>query len=477
MKEYEIVMGLEVHVELATNSKLFCSCSAKFGADANEHVCPACAGMPGMLPITNKNAVELGIAASIVTNSQITPVISFDKKNYFYPDLSCGYQITQLYAPICKNGWVEIETSQGTKRITLKQIHIEEDAGKLVHSHGVSLVDYNRCSVPLVEIVSNPDFRSAEEVIAYLEKLRALLSFAGVSDCKMQEGSMRCDVNLSVREKGSDKLGIRTEMKNMNSLSAIERAIEYESQRHIDAIETGCEELVQETRRWDDAAGKSFSMRNKENATDYRYFPNCDIMPIVVSDEWIENVKAKLPESAHVKYARMTGELGISEVDAKIITKSKHLSDIFDALMAHNIPAKDVVTWIVVELLSLETEENKSYDDIDIDCDKLADLIAMVNKKEINRTVAKKILTLLYTDKIDPVTYVKENNLGMVSDTGALEAIIAQLIAENPASVKEYKDGNAKVFTFFVGKTMKQTSGKADPAVVREILAKMLEEA
>ena len=477
MKEYEIVMGLEVHVELATNSKLFCSCSAKFGADANEHVCPACAGMPGMLPIANKRAVELGIAASIVTNSEITPVISFDKKNYFYPDLSCGYQITQLYAPICRNGRVEIETSKGKKDITLKQIHIEEDAGKLVHSHGVSLVDYNRCSVPLVEIVSNPDFRSAEEVLAYLEKLRALLSFAGVSDCKMQEGSMRCDVNLSVREKGSDKFGVRTEMKNMNSLSAIERAIEYEAQRHIDALETGCEELVQETRRWDDNVGKSFSMRNKENATDYRYFPNCDIMPIVVSDEWIEKVRATLPESAHDKYARMTGELSISEVDAKIITKSKRLCDIFDALMAHGLPVKDVVTWIVTELLSLDIGENKSYDDIEIDCDKLASLISMTNKKVINRTVAKKILALVYTDNVDPETYVKENNLGMVSDTGAIEAIIAQLIAENPNSVKEYKEGNAKVFTFFVGKTMKQTAGKADPAVVREILAKMLDEA
>ena len=477
MKEYEIVMGLEVHVELATNSKLFCSCSAKFGADANEHVCPACAGMPGMLPIANKRAIELGIAASIVTNSEITPVISFDKKNYFYPDLSCGHQITQLYAPICRNGRVEIETSAGKKDITLKQIHIEEDAGKLVHSHGVSLVDYNRCSVPLVEIVSNPDFRSAEEVLAYLEKLRALLSFAGVSDCKMQEGSMRCDVNLSVREKGATEYGVRTEMKNMNSLSAIERAIEYEAQRHIDALETGCEELVQETRRWDDGVGKSFSMRNKENATDYRYFPNCDIMPIVVSDEWIEKVKATLPESAHDKYARMTGELGISEVDAKIITKSKTLSDIFDALMAHGLPVKDVVTWIVTELLSLDIGQNKSYDDIVIDCDKLAALIAMTNKKEINRTVAKKILALVYTDNVDPVAYVKENNLGMVSDTGAIESIIAQLIAENPASVKEYKDGNAKVFTFFVGKTMKQTAGKADPAVVRELLAKMLDEA
>lgn len=477
MKQYEVVMGLEVHVELATNSKLFCSCSAKFGADANENVCPACAGMPGLLPKANKKAIELGIAAALVTNSQITPLISFDKKNYFYPDLSCGYQITQLFAPICTNGRVEIETSEGKKDITLKQIHIEEDAGKLVHSHGVSLVDYNRCSVPLVEIVSNPDFRSAEEVIAYLEKLRALLSFAGVSDCKMQEGSMRCDVNLSVREKGSDKLGIRTEMKNMNSLSAIERAIEYEAQRHIDAIETGCEELVQETRRWDDAAGMSFSMRSKENATDYRYFPNCDIMPIYVSEEWIESVKASLPESAHVKYARMTEELGISAADAKIITKSKKLSDIFDVLMAHKLAAKDVVSWITTDILSLEVADNKSYDDIEIDCHKLAALMKLVDSKQINRKVAKDILQLVYKDGVDPVAYVKENNLGMVSDTGLIEGIIAELLAENPASVAEYKNGNAKVVTFFFGRAMKKTAGKADPAVIREILTKALDEA
>ncbi|MCL2513376.1 MAG: Asp-tRNA(Asn)/Glu-tRNA(Gln) amidotransferase subunit GatB, partial [Oscillospiraceae bacterium] len=297
---YETVMGLEVHVELATESKLFCGCSAKFGAGANENVCPACAGMPGMPAVTNKRAVELGIAAAIVTNSEITRTMTFDKKSYFYPDLPCGYQITQWFAPICRNGWIEIETDAGKKKITLKQIHVEEDAGKLVHDArtGTSLVDFNRTSVPLVEIVSNPDFRSAEEVVAYLEKLRSLLSFAGVSDCKMQEGSMRCDVNISVREAGSDKLGTRTEIKNMNSLKAIAAAIAFESQRHIDALETGSEALVQETRRWDDNLGESFAMREKENATDYRYFPNPELMPVYISNEWIESVRETLPEPA-----------------------------------------------------------------------------------------------------------------------------------------------------------------------------------
>ena len=274
--QYETVMGIEVHVELATESKLFCSCSAKFGAGPNENVCPACAGMPGMPAVVNKRAVELGIAAAIVTNSKIAPVMTFDKKNYFYPDLPAGYQITQWFAPICKNGWVDIETAEGSKRVTLKQIHIEEDAGKLIHDPRTrsSLVDFNRTSVPLVEIVSNPDFRTAEEVNAYLEKLRSLLSFAGVSDCKMQEGSMRCDINISVRKAGDTALGTRTEVKNMNSLKAIVRAIGYESQRHITALETGCETLIQETRRWDDDIGMSFSMREKEEAADYRYFPD-----------------------------------------------------------------------------------------------------------------------------------------------------------------------------------------------------------
>ena len=475
MKQYEAVMGLEVHIELSTNSKLFCSCSAKFGADANEHVCPACAGMPGMLPIVNKKAIELGIAAGLVTNSRITKVISFDKKNYFYPDLSCGYQTTQLYAPICRNGYVEIETSKGKKKITLKQIHIEEDAGKLVHEYGVSLVDYNRCSVPLVEIVSNPDFNSAEEVIAYLEELRALLTFAGVSDCKMQEGSMRCDVNLSVREVGSDKLGIRTEMKNMNSLRSIERAIEYETQRHIDAIETGCEELVQETRRWDDNLGQSFSMRNKENATDYRYFPTCDVMPVEIDSEWIEAVRATLPESARDKYIRMTEEFGLAEADAKIITGSKKLADIFDALTEKGVPAKDAVSWIITELLSLETEENKSYDDINIDCEKLASLILMVNKKEINRTTAKKILSLIYKDNVDPVQYVKENNLGIVADTSLIENIINSVLASDEVSIAKYRSGNKKIFGYFMGKIMAQTAGKADPSVVKELLSSKLD--
>jgi len=470
--KYEVVMGLEVHVELATASKLFCSCGAGFGAQPNEHVCPACCGMPGLLPVLNKKAVELGIAAALVTGSSITPVMRFDKKNYYYPDLPTGYQITQFFAPICTDGHVDIEADAGAKRIRLKQIHIEEDAGKLVHMGGASLVDYNRAGVPLAEIVSQPDFRSADEVVAYLQKLRALLTFAGVSDCKMQEGSMRCDVNLSVRQVGSETLGTRTEMKNMNSLRAIARAIEYETQRHIDALEYGTEELVQETRRWDDNAGESFSMRGKEDATDYRYFPNSDIMPIRIDEEWVEKVRAALPESAEDKFARMTGELGISAKDAGILTNSKALADIFDGLTGRDVPPRLATAWIVTELLALGSEENE---DIEIDCAGFAGLIAMVSRKELSRAVAKKVLALLYKENIDPVAYVKEHNLGLVSDSSFIEEAVAAVLARNADACESFRAGNEKVLGFLMGQVMAATAGKADPGAVRALLRRSLE--
>ena len=506
--KYETVMGLEVHVELATESKLFCSCSAKFGADANENVCPACAGMPGMPAVTNKKAVELAIAAAIVTNSEITPVMTFDKKNYFYPDLPAGYQITQWFAPICKNGWVEIEIGAGAgeydaridsvnhayaadvlssgvetegsgkKRITLKQIHIEEDAGKLVHDPRTrsSLVDFNRTSVPLVEVVSNPDFRSADEVITYLEKLRALLSFAGVSDCKMQEGSMRCDVNISVRETGSQVLGTRTEIKNMNSLKAIARAIEYESQRHIDALETGCETLIQETRRWDDDSGMTFSMREKEEAADYRYFPNPELMPIHIDEEWINKIRATLPEPAHEMYERMTKQLGLPEPDSRIITGSLNLSRIFNETLKHIDKPKDIVNWIIGDLLSIAKTTGEADDDIKIDYEKFATVIKLVNSNTINRATGKKLLVKVYKDGINPETYVEENALGMVSDTGFLESAVREVLSANEKSVKEYREGNQKVIGFFVGQIMKKTAGKADPRSVNERLIRILNE-
>ncbi|MCL2391158.1 MAG: Asp-tRNA(Asn)/Glu-tRNA(Gln) amidotransferase subunit GatB [Oscillospiraceae bacterium] len=474
--KYEVVMGLEVHVELSTQSKLFCSCSAKFGADPNENVCPACSGMPGMPAVINKRAVELGIAAALVTNSEISAVMTFDKKNYFYPDLPTGYQITQFFAPICQNGWVDIETEAGSKRITLKQIHIEEDAGKLVHDPRTrsTLVDYNRTSVPLVEIVSNPDFRTADEVTAYLDKLRSLLSFAGISDCKMQEGSMRCDVNISVREMGSDILGTRTEIKNMNSIKAIARAIEFESQRHINALETKAEKLVQETRRWDDDNGMSFSMREKEEAADYRYFPNPELMPVFIDEAWIDHVRKTLPEPAHVRFERMTMQLQLPEYDSRIITSSLNLCRIFDAVLGHVSKPKEVVNWIMGDLLSISKTAGVSDDEIDIDCEKFAAVIALVDDKIVNRAVGKKLLLKVYEQGIDPKAYVEENGLAMVSDTRLLEAAVQAVIAENEKSVQEYRGGSQKVFGFLVGQVMKKTAGKADPQSVNELLKKML---
>jgi len=475
---YEIVIGLEVHVELSTESKLFCSCSAKFGAQPNENVCPACAGMPGMPAVANKKAVELGIAAAIVTNSRIAETMTFDKKNYFYPDLPAGYQITQMFAPICRDGWVDIETGADSKRITLKQIHIEEDAGKLVHDSrtGSTLVDFNRTSVPLIEIVSNPDFRNAQEVVAYLEKLRSLLIFAEVSDCKMQEGSMRCDVNISVREAGSDILGTRAEIKNMNSLKAIAAAIEYEAKRHINAIETGGEILIQETRGWDDNKGITFSMREKEDATDYRYFPNPELMPVVIDDEWINRVRSSLPETARDKYNRMTKELGLSEYDGNIITRSKALSDVFDKTMRHFPKPKEVVNWIIVELLSIAKGDNKGEDDIAIDCKKFAKLMELVDNKTINRGVGKKLLVKVLEEGADPEIYVKEQGLGMLADTSLIDEVIREILSQNEKSVNEYKAGNQKVAGFFMGQIMKKMGGKADPEAARSILEKQLAE-
>jgi len=473
--KYEIVMGLEVHVELATKSKLFCSCSAQFGAGANENVCPACVGMPGMPAVTNKKAVELGIIAAILTNSKIARVTSFDKKSYFYPDLPAGFQVTQWFAPICTDGWVEIESETGTKRIGLKQIHIEEDAGKLVHEgHTTSLVDFNRTSVPLVEIVSKPDFRTSEEVVAYLEKLRSLLTFAKVSDCKMQEGSMRCDVNISVRQVGSDILGTRTEIKNMNSLKAIASAIAYESQRHIDALESGDKSLIQETRGWNDSVGKTFSMREKETAADYRYFPNPELMPISISDEWIEEIRLSLPESAQDKYARLTKGLGLPESDCEIITGSKTLSDIFDNVTSFFNKPKEVANWILTELLGIAKGNNKGEDDIQIDCQKFAKLIELVDNKTINRGVGKKLLVMVLEEGIDPLSYITENSLAMVSNTDTIDKAIRETLAENQKSVEEYRSGNHKVVGFFFGKIMRKLEGKADPNVVNDLLTKQL---
>lgn len=477
MTDYEVVIGLEVHVELATKSKLFCSCGTNFDAEPNDNVCPGCAGMPGTLPVLNRKVAELAILAGIVTNCQINEFSTFDKKNYFYPDLSCSYQITQFFAPVCTQGKVEIEVDGEIRTIGIKQIHIEEDAGKLKHDayNSSTLVDFNRCSIPLLEIVSLPDFREAAEVVKYLEKLQSYLRFVGVSDCKMQEGSMRCDVNLSVRKRGETRLGTRTEMKNMNSLKAITRAIAYETQRHIDHIENGTQDkLIQETRRWDDAAGKSYAMRAKENAQDYRYFPNPDLSPLHISKEWIESVKQSMPELPGAKLSRYMQEYGLPEYDSKLITSSKKLCDIFEYCVTKCHKPKEVSNWIIGDLMSLANTAGLAYDDIELDAERLSRLITLVSERGITRNTAKKVLSEVFENAADPDEYIAAHGLGMVSDSGELESIVKSVVENNPGSASDYRAGKTQALGFLVGRVMRETKGKADPALVNELLLGLL---
>jgi len=441
-KNYETVIGLEVHVELATKTKIFCGCSTAFGGAPNAHTCPVCTGMPGSLPVLNKQVVEYALAVGLATNCAITQHCKFDRKNYFYPDNPQNYQISQLYLPICRNGYVEIETENGPKQIRIHEIHMEEDAGKLIHDdwEDCSLVDYNRSGVPLIEIVSEPDMRSAEEVIAYLEKLRMLIQYLGASDCKLQEGSMRADVNLSVREVGAEKFGTRTEMKNLNSFSAIARAIEGEKERQIELIEAG-KEVIQETRRWDDTKAYSYAMRSKEDAQDYRYFPDPDLTPVYISDEWIERVKANQPEFRTEKMKRYKEEFDIPDYDIEIITGSKRLADIFEQTTAICNQPKKVSNWLMVETLRLLKEKEMDPEDITFAPEGLAAIIEMAEKKTINSTVAKEVFEVLFTDNIDPKKYVEEKGLMTVNDEGALKKTVEEVIAANPQSVADYKSG------------------------------------
>ncbi len=470
--KYETVIGLEVHVELATKSKIFCSCSAEFGADPNEHVCPACRGMPGMLPVLNKNVVNLGMTAGMMLNCDINRVTTFDKKSYYYPDLPNAYQTTQWFSPICVNGRVDIETSNGPKSVRIKQIHMEEDAGKLVHDDWseTTLVDFNRTSVPLIEIVSQPDISSAEEAVAYLERLRDLLRFAKVSDCRWEQGSMRCDVNLSLRPVGSDKLGVRTEMKNMNSLSAITRAIKYEVARHTRALENG-EPLVQETRRWDDNEGKSYAMRTKETAGDYRYFPDPNVMPVVIDDEWFNNIKATLPELPEVKRAQYIDELGLSEYDADILSSSRALCDVFDDAYAVCGMAKETANYIITECMQIINKKKMTADMLAISGTALGNLILLVSEDKVSRPNAKRILAAMFEEDISNVEeYAKKAGFIVSNDTGAMERIIREVIASDPKSVADYKAGKEKALMALFGKCMKQLKGNANPQVLRELL-------
>ena len=475
MKNYETVIGLEVHVELATKTKLCCACSTEFGGAPNTHTCPVCTGQPGSLPVLNKQVVEYAVAVGLATNCTITQYSKFDRKNYFYPDNPQNYQISQLYLPICRNGHVEIETASGKKNVRIHEIHMEEDAGKLVHDEweDVSIVDYNRSGVPLIEIVSEPDMRSAEEVIAYLETLRQTIQYLGASDCKLNEGSMRADVNISVREVGSPKFGTRTEMKNLNSFKAIAHAIEGERERQIELLEMG-RKVVQETRRWDDNKESSHAMRSKEDAQDYRYFPEPDLVPIVVSDEWIAEIKKKQPELRPQRLARYEKEYDIPEYDAKILTESKHMADVFEATTKICNKPKKVSNWLMGETMRLLKEEDMDPEDISFSPLNLAKLIELVDAGTINSSVAKDVFEKIFADDIDPEKYVEDKGLKSMNDEGELKATIQGILDANPQSVADYRSGKEKALAFLVGQTMRATKGKANPAIVNKILKELL---
>ncbi|MEG1845728.1 MAG: Asp-tRNA(Asn)/Glu-tRNA(Gln) amidotransferase subunit GatB [Oscillospiraceae bacterium] len=475
--EWEIVMGLEVHTELSTKTKIFCGCSTEFGGEPNTHVCEICSGMPGTLPLLNKNVVEYAIKIGVATNCEITKNNKFDRKNYFYPDLPKAYQISQLYFPICRNGFISVKDKNGNdKKIGIHEIHMEEDAGKLIHDdfEDCTLVDYNRCGVPLLEIVSDPDFRSVEEVINYLTKLKSTLQYIGVSDCKMQEGSLRADVNLSVRPKGQEELGTRTEMKNMNSFRAIARAIEYEAQRQIELLEDG-EKVVQQTRRWDDNKGESYCMRSKEDAQDYKYFPEPDLPPIEISDEKISEVKNNLPELPEQKKQRYINELGLPEYDTGIITSDISLVKLFETTAEICENPKEASNWIMGELMKLLNDTGTLAENISFEPTSLGKIINMVKENKINRGTGKKVLEKVFLENVEPIKYVADNNLAQLTDFSAIRSIIEEVLAQNEKSVTEYKGGKVQAIQYLIGQSMKALKGKAPAGEVQKILKELLD--
>ncbi len=470
--KYEVVIGLETHVELSTESKIFCSCGGHSSPkEANDCVCPACSGMPGMLPVMNKRVVELAVTAGIMLNCNISRYTTFDKKNYYYPDLPCAYQITQLNHPICTDGCVTVKTSEGARDIRIKQIHMEEDAGKLVHSGNSSYVDFNRTSVPLIEIVTQPDFRSAEEVLAYLGKLKSMFRSGGISEC--EEGAMRCDVNISVRPEGSEEFGVRTEIKNMSSFEAIEKAIRYESQRHIDALEFDLEELVQETRRFDDATGKTMAMRNKETEADYRYFPDANIMPIIIDDEWLEQIKANKPVAVDEK-AEEYREAGISEKEIEMLISNHKVAKLLDDTVALGCNPKDTAAWILTDCAGVLRKDGKTLNDLTLSAQTLSAIIKMVDEGKINRNAGKKILIAVVEDGVDPVAYCKEQDLDRKVDSSAIESVIDKVIENNAQAVEDFKNGKVKAMQALFGACMKELRGAGDPAMIKELLENKL---
>ncbi len=470
-EDYEVIIGLEVHAELSTKTKIFCSCPTEFGGEANTHCCPICMAMPGTLPVLNEKVVEYAIRAGLATNCEIEKNSKNDRKNYFYPDLPKSYQISQFDKPLCKKGSVEIEDENGQKKIIgITRIHIEEDAGKLNHDEfsGGSLVDLNRAGVPLIEIVSQPDMRSSVEAENYLKKLKSILEYIEVSDCKMQEGSYRADVNVSVRKKGETKLGTRTEMKNMNSFRSIMRGIEYEIDRQIDILQNKGE-VEQETLRWDDVSGRTFSMRNKEDAQDYRYFPEPDLVSIKLSDEYIENIKKTLPELPESRRQRYITEYELTKRDANLLTSSKYLSNLFEKTTDICGNAKAVCNWILSDISRMLNEKELEANEIPFNEEHLAELITLIQKGTISSAIAKKVIEELFENPDKPSKIIEQKGWIQISDEGAIKQIVVEILKLNPQSIEDYKNGKDRALGFLVGQAMKQTKGKANPQMLNKM--------
>ena len=473
--DYEMVIGLEVHCELSTKTKIFCSCPTEFGGEPNTHCCPVCMAMPGTLPVLNEKVVEYAVKAGLATNCSISQNSKNDRKNYFYPDLPKAYQISQYDKPLCNHGFVNVETEDGEKPIRILRIHIEEDAGKLNHDEygRGSFVDLNRAGVPLIEIVSEPDMRSAEEAESYMRKLKSILEYIEVSDCKMQEGSLRADVNVSVRKKGSLKFGTRTEMKNMNSFKSIVRGINYEAERQIELLENG-EEVTQETLRWDDISGKTFSMRDKEDAQDYRYFPDPDLVAIRLSDEYIENIKKNLPELPESRKKRYMDELELSEKAANFITSSKYYSNIFDEASEICNNPKAVSNWLMSDIAKILNEREEEADKIPFGGAELGELVQLIDKGTISNSIGKKVLNELFENPKMPSKIIEEKGWVQISDEGAIKEVVLKIIENNPQSVADYKGGKDKALGFLVGQAMKETRGKANPQMLNKLFIEEL---
>ncbi|WP_276357783.1 Asp-tRNA(Asn)/Glu-tRNA(Gln) amidotransferase subunit GatB [Cohnella caldifontis] len=475
LTKYETVIGLEVHVELHTKSKIFCGCSTSFGAAPNSHTCPICLGHPGVLPVLNRQAVEYAMKAAMALNCEIAEWSKFDRKNYFYPDSPKAYQISQYDQPIGQNGWIDIEVDGKTKRIGITRLHLEEDAGKLTHVEGgyASLVDFNRVGTPLVEIVSEPDIRSPEEAKAYLEKLKAIMQYCDVSDVRMEQGSLRCDANISLRPYGQKEFGTKAELKNMNSFRGVQRGLEYEQMRQADVLESGGK-VVQETRRWDENQGKTFSMRSKEEAHDYRYFPDPDLVRVHIGEEWKTRVRATIPELPDARQARYVEEYGLSSYDAGVLTASMKLADFFEDSLKYTSDAKASANWIMGELLAYLNANNLEFEDVKITGQGLGEMIQLIEKGTISTKIAKTVFkSMLETGKL-PQQIVEEQGLVQISDEGAILSVVDAVIAANPQSVEDFRGGKEKAIGFLVGQIMRETKGKANPGLVNKLLMERL---